>query len=610
MIIELPLILLFTAGLLCLLLPSRYHRAIKAVALLSTLFAFAASIGFLLRPPATATGLFPFAPFPAFIGLGCAFFGLMTTLYSFRYADDIEAQNAYYAYIIWSVCFALATVFSGNLIVLLVCWGISGLMLYLLANLVPGASTTAKKAFVFIGGSDALMILGVALLWRMTGSFQIDRIRVALDSPSLLPMAAFVLLAAAALAKAGAMPLHSWIPDFADDVPFSMSALLPASLDKLLGVFLLFLLCYKLFVLNAVMQVLLLAIGAVTVSASMYMALIQRDVRGLLAYSAIAQIGYIILGLASGTVVGIVGGIFHMLNHALYKSGLFFSGGAVEYRAGNTNLDRLGGIARFMPVTFVCCLIFALSVAGVPPFNGFVSKWMIYQGLLQQAAVPGYGAAVRLGFILCLVLAMFGSALTLANSMKLVHAVFLGRAPYDDAKMRTSFREAPLTMLLPMALQALLCIVFGVFAYRTALGTLVLPALGLDGLDPASLPALWRPDIASALIVIGLVIGLLVYLGLRTNVRVDRAFIGGEELPASERVTGTAFYNTVRDIGFFGTAYAMAEKKIFDVYTSGTRAVLSVGSLLSRLHGGNLQVYLLWVLAGFLVLFFILVRIA
>ena len=113
------------------------------------------------------------------------------------------------------------------------------------------------------------------------------------------------------------------------------------------------------------------------------MALVQHNYKKLLGYHAVSQVGYMIIGFGLGSVIGIAAGLFHMINNALYKSGLFLSAGAIEHRTGKEDIDDLGGLSKAMPVTFFAALIFAMSISGVPPFNGFASKWMIYQGIID-----------------------------------------------------------------------------------------------------------------------------------------------------------------------------------------------------------------------------------
>ena len=128
-------------------------------------------------------------------------------------------------------------------------------------------------------------------------------------------------------------------------------------------------------------------VGAVTILLAVVMALVQKDYKRLLSYHAISQVGYMVLGIGTALPIGIIGGLFHMINHAMYKSCLFLTGGAVEKQAGTTDLDKLGGLARKMPVTFVCFFIAAASISGVPPFNGFFSKELVYDAALEQRLV-------------------------------------------------------------------------------------------------------------------------------------------------------------------------------------------------------------------------------
>jgi multicomponent Na+:H+ antiporter subunit A len=361
-------------------------------------------------------------------------------------------------------------------------------------------------------------------------------------------------------------------------------------------------------VLSSVLYFLLLVIGAVTIVGAVYMAIIQRDMKKLLSYCAISQVGYMILGIGTGTALGITGGVFHMLNHAVYKSGLFLTAGAVEYRSKSTLLDRLGGLSRYMPLSFICCVIFALSIAGVPPLSGFVSKWMIYQSLIARLGDPALPVFARFAYCLFVAFAMFGSALTLAIFIKLIHAVFLGQPCYDAAEMKQRYSEVPFAMALPLVLLAFLCIIFGLFATPVALKLFVQPALSTFGIGSAAVPGLWQSDVATALIFVGLLAGGIIFFFMRAKIRYDRQFIGGEELAREERVTGEDFYRTVQELGFFRLAYSLARKKVFDLYELGIRCMLALGALFSKLHTGNLVMYVFWFFIGLFVIYIALLR--
>jgi formate hydrogenlyase subunit 3/multisubunit Na+/H+ antiporter MnhD subunit len=351
------------------------------------------------------------------------------------------------------------------------------------------------------------------------------------------------------------------------------------------------------------MMLLLLIVGAFTIIAAVMMALVQRDLRRLLGYDAVSQVGYMILGVGTLNPIGVAGGLFHMLNNSLYKGCLFLCSGSVEKQQGTTDLGKLGGLARYMPITFGTCVIAALAVSGVPPLNGFVSKWMVYQGIIELSKAGGQV------WVIWLVAAIFGSALTLAILMKALHSVFLGIRERKDSGPK----EVGLTMTIPMIVLAALCLVFGIFAYAIPLKAFILPAV--DSIAWLSVPDItqwlgwWSPGLATLLIIVGAVIGLIIYLaGRLKTVRTDSAYVGGEILPSEVRVTGTDFYNTVSDMGFFSSVYKWAEKKAFDTYDIGRNVSFYFIKGFRAVHTGVLPEYLTWMLAGVLVLIIILLR--
>ena len=187
----------------------------------------------------------------------------------------------------------------------------------------------------------------------------------ALPLNSALSIFAFILLAIGALAKAGAMPFHTWIPEAAEKAPLPVMALLPASLDKLLGIYFLYRICLDFFHLypNSGLSLLLMLVGSFTIIAAVMMALVQHDLKKLLSYHAVSQVGYMVLGIGTGIPLAMAGGIFHMLNNAIYKTSLFLGAGSVEEARKTTQLNRLGGLARVMPITFITFFIAALSIS-------------------------------------------------------------------------------------------------------------------------------------------------------------------------------------------------------------------------------------------------------
>ncbi|HVP58445.1 MAG TPA: proton-conducting transporter membrane subunit [bacterium] len=538
----------------------------------------------------------------AFVLLWVGIFGLVMMVYSVWFMKGRSHLREYYGYSLLALGAASGIVLANDMILLVAMWTFLGLLLHLLIDVAgPAASGAVKKTATIVGASDGLLALGVAILWLMTDSTSLSQDPI--PTVTGLSCLTFILFASAAFAKAGAMPFHGWIPDAAAAGPTSAIAFLPASLDKLLGIYLLARVSLYVFNLTPAMTLLLMIVGAVTLIGGVLMALVQHDMKKLLGYHAVSQVGYMVLGIGTMSPIGIAGGLFHMLNNAVYKGCLFLTGGSVELREGTTDLDRLGGLARYMPFTFASGLLAALAISGVPPFNGFVSKWMVYQGIIESGKHGGHL------WVVWLLAAMFGSALTLASFVKLLHSVFLGARE----KRGEGPKEVSIGMWLPTLGLGILCLVFGIFAFVLPLKYFVIPVL--TGLPAFRMPAQatwlgwWSPGLATILIVIGIIMGLVIYLaGRARGVRVDSSYVGGEILPADARVTGTGFYNTVTEMGFFRGFYAWGERRNLDVYEYGKDLVGYLGRALKVIHMSVFSGYLTWGLAGLVVVLGILLR--
>jgi len=539
----------------------------------------------------------------ALSGFAAAFvslFGLVVVCFSVPYMWSHRYQGRYYAFTLWALAGSMGAMLADHLLFFLLAWEVVTLMLYLLVNL--GREPAAKvgaKTFAVLGFADAALLLGVVFLWRLHEGqtllmSQMGRLGVD-QTATTLGTVAFLLMFAGAIAKAGAFPLHTWIPAAAEAAPVPAMAFLPASLDKLLGITLLARLTLQFFTMTETLSIVVMLVGAVTVIGAVMMAMVQHDLRKLLSFHAVSQVGYMVLGLGTGTLVGVLGGLFHMLNHAIYKCCLFLTGASVRHRTGTSELERLGGLARLMPLTFFAAVVAALAISGVPPLNGFASKWMVYQGVIATRSnlAP-----------LLLIMAVFGSALTLASFVKVIHSVFLGRMPEEVA--RSQPREAPFLMVVPMLFLALLCIGFGV-AVRWPVSTWLAPAL--SEVAPQLLPpgqevayglGVWASSQATVLLIVGLVLGLVFYaIGQVGRARVSRTFVGGELIATDEvRVPGTTFYETVRQLPLLRGMYRDADEEAYDVYHLGGRYGSTVVNNLRRLHTGVLAVYVAWCAIG------------
>ena len=591
----------FMTGVVAIFLPKKVRPAIETVGILGSVGSLAYVTYVYVNLVSYTSSWWRIDGLSRFILLFCGVFGFLIALYSLKFMRRFDRLNEYYGYLLFTIGASFGAVLANNMILLVGFWGFLAFTLFMLITIGgpdrTGVSEAAKKTLIIVGGSDCLMILGVVILGLLGNSLRMDSMNVSVGTSRLAALA-FVLLAVTSFAKAGAMPMHTWIPDCAEFAPISVTAFLPASVDKLLGIYLLARLVMDIFVLNTAMKIFLLAVGAFTVLAAVMMALIQHDAKRLLSYHAVSQVGYMVLGIGTCNPIGIAGGLFHMLNHAIYKGCLFLTAGGVEHRTGTTHLDRLGGLAHFMPITFVSFLVAALAISGVPPLNGFASKWLVYQGLIILSNEGG-----KL-WIIWLVAAMFGSALTLASFMKLGHAIFLGQTPDYERATGYKVREVHWSMWLPMVVLAGLCLAFGIFAFRLPLAKFIYPAVG-----KVLIPGFWQPTLATILILVGIVVGFIIYLMGRIKIREDAVpFIGGEVLPEEVRVTGTDFYDTIREMSILRTIYSKAEQKLFDIYELGKRAFLFLARGVSYAHVGVLTSYVAWIFLGLMAILFVVVR--
>ncbi len=520
-------------------------------------------------------------------------FAFLILLYSLAYIKQGRIKNYYPWFLITLGC-SYGAVLADNLLLFITFWGILGITLY---KMIPGrdeqSSATAKKTLILIGASDTILIVGIAMLWRLTDTLSMNAISLPTDN--ILTVTAFIALLVGSFTKAGAFPFHTWVPDYAKDAPSSSSALLPASLDKLLGIYFLARITTDLFVPGEGIRLLLLATGVVTIITAVMMALVQHNYKKLLGYHAVSQVGYMITGFGLGSMIGIAAGLFHMINNAIYKSGLFLSAGAIEQKTGEEDIDELGGLSGAMPVTFAASLIFAMSISGIPPFNGFASKWMIYQGIIESGS--GAGITGKL-WVLWLGLAVLGSALTLASFIKFIGGIFLSRKKPALEKVR----EVSVLMWLPMAFLALLCVLFGVFATGYVVPKLFMPVTG-----EFLFTGLWDSSLVSLMILISIILGVIIYLATSLRkFRTEESFIGGERIHERTGYPTPEFYKTIGEFRFLAWMYKKAEGKLFDIYDLSKQAVLWFSHRLSDSHTGVLPGYVIWVFAGLIIMLLIM----
>ncbi len=521
-----------------------------------------------------------------FVGI----FTLLVAIYSIYYITKEKNVDGYYGYLLLTLGASNGAALANHLLLFMTFWGILALTLFKLIKAYDEESANAaNKSLILVGGSDVLMLFGIGLIWSVSDTLNMSQLT--LGTTTGIGVWSFIFLLIGAFTKAGAFPFHTWVPEYTKKAPASSSAFLPASLDKLLGIYFMARLCNYIFILNEWLTFSIISIGVATIIIGVMMALVQHNYKKLLGYHAVSQVGYMVVGLGMGTVLGIIGGLFHMINNALYKNGLFLVAGNVEEQTGKSDLNDTGGLAGNMPVTFVTALVFALSISGVPPFNGFASKWIIYQGIIDFGKEAGLANSL---WIVWLALAVIGSALTLASFIKFISGIFLGRKipKYSKVKELNAIRLSPVVIL------ALACIGFGVFATNY-----VVPYLFRFVSHDVAYIGAWDSVTVSILVLVSIVLGVVVYaVGDMKRFRRADSFVGGEQLQDTLKFNVTEFYNTIRDYKPFSFMYRKADEKWFDIYYLSKEGALWANRKISKTHNGILLTYAIWFVVGLILM--------
>ena len=405
---------------------------------------------------------------------------LAATLFSTRYMDRYTGRPKYYCLFLLMVTGMNGAILTGDLFNLYVFIEIAAIASYALVGFGGGEQELeASFKYAILGAiASSFVLLGVALLYCLFGTVNMAHLgqklsAVAEGDPSrAVCIFSLVLFMAGLGLKAALVPFHAWLPDAHPSAPAPISAMLSGVLIKAIGVYTLIRIVFNVFGITTQVAYALMVLGTLSMVVGVVLAIAQWDFKRLLAYSSISQIGYVMLGIGVGGAVlagggsesvaalAIVGGLFHLANHAVFKSLLFLTAGAVEYSTGTRQLQEMGGLREKMPVTAGTSLVASLSIAGVPPFNGFVSKLVIILACVQA----GYH-----GFALWAVIV---SIMTLALFMKVQKHAFFGKLS-DRWK---SLREVPLLMGFAMVFLAVLC---------GAMSLLMVPAARQALLDPA-----------------------------------------------------------------------------------------------------------------------------
>lgn len=377
--------------------------------------------------------------------------------FSWRYLDHVmpdARRPAFYALLLLNAGGMIGFSLTGDLFNLFVFMEVVSLSSYALVAVGGrGLAAYAALKYLFIGAvSSLLMLFAVAQLFVMTGSLNMADVALRLVDVGGTPpvMVAFAALGVSMLVKAAAFPLHVWLPDAHAIAPSPVSAVLSGMVVKVGIVGLLR--AYQVFFAAGVLDLGpfnqgLVWLGAASIVMGAFFAIFQDDIKLMLAYSTISNIGYIVMGLGLATPYAVIGASVHVFNHALIKATLFLAAGAIIHQTGLRTLSDLRGIGRSMPQTSAAMAIGAVAIVGLPPTAGFVCKWYIALGAFEA----GQGS---FGFAL-----VFGALFIFIYYIRMVNAFFFQK-PVREAV--ATAREVPWSMRAPIGLLATLCLLMGI----------------------------------------------------------------------------------------------------------------------------------------------------
>jgi len=420
-------------------------------------------------------------PFACYMALSMTFLWMLTNIYSFGYMAHEHAQTRYYASLTINLTAAMGIVFASNLVTFFIFFEMLTICVYPLV--IHEETEEAYRAGIMYGvyllTGGAAVLLATVIVYNLTGSinFTPGGIPALTQQSTFMLTLLFILFTFGFGFKAGLVPLYSWLPE-AMIAPTPISAVLHAVAVVNVGVFGIYRVIFNVFGPTLYRQMhfgqILALIAAITILWAAFLGLRQKELKRMLAMSTVNQLSFMLIGVASFHILGMLGGLLHIYYHAFMKITLFYCAGAIITQSGNKYLTKMGGLAKHMPITMLCFVIAAVGIIGLPPVCGWVSKWYIMQGYLKINQ-PVYALVLILSGII--ELGFFGPPIFRAYFQEEEEGAF----SFAQHGSRRGRREAPWSMLVPIIIVAMFSLIFGIWGFVPH--TMAKPALAwLTGL--------------------------------------------------------------------------------------------------------------------------------
>lgn len=394
-------------------------------------------------------GCFQIDMLSVFMAGSIAVLGTLVAVYSTSYMEKESRLTEFYTLVIFMMAGMMGIVMSGDFFTLFVFWELMGLSSYVLVSFLKktwGPIEAGFKYLLMSATAGAFLLLSMALLYGMTGTLNFAALSASLRGVEITPWLVFTFscLIIGFGVKSAIVPLHTWLPDAHPEAPSPISALLSGIVIET-GLYAMVRVLFLLFEPSFFMAP-MAVLAVITMTLGNLMALLQRDLKRLLAYSSIAQIGYMLIGVSAGTTYGISGVFLHIFNHSLLKGMAFLSAGSIVHEANTRDIESLKGIGRFMPVTSFCLIITLLGLGGVPGTNGFISKFILFNSALGE------------GMAWLAIVGVLNSALSMGYYLRVMKTLL--SEPIESLK---GLKEAPPMMLGVTVVMAVLIVLLGLW---------------------------------------------------------------------------------------------------------------------------------------------------
>ena len=594
-------------------------------------------------------------PLSALLLLIVSIISSCTTLFSVRYTLRYQGESLvrYYPFLLFLFATIVGVVSTRDMLFFIAFWEMMTLASYALVVFERGNAVSLRAGFIYFlvtHVATACLVMAAIVLYVKTPaphSFSFDSLSASLGAivaaNSALVHLILALFFIGFVTKAGVLPFGFWLPNAYPAAPSGATAVFAGALEKagIYGVVRIFCELLPISHYSYVWGQVIAIFGAISIFVGTMSALTQDDSKRLMSFHAIGQIGYMLLGIGLGVfllpinpplaTIALVAGLFHMINHSWFKPCLFLNAGSILYKTGTRDLNKVGGLLRIMPFTGATAIIASLSIAGIPPLNGFSSKLLIF----ESSIMSGVGSPL---FIILGLVAIFISAVTLASFLKFLNSAFLGKL-YAEGGIDTQ-KDVPLSMKIPQGVLAFLCILFGVVPllpmrmihsaissilpanYSPAAGFLfgtALPGFSLN-LGQGVIGA-WNPLWALLAMAILFALGFFISKAGMARTREAETWYGGREHVVEHvRYAPHSFYNPFKQIfaftikgikfeGMYPRAISLPRvtmpgrlKAAFDIdhwlYYPFARGFMRLSRWFSRVHVGIPQVYILWIILG------------